>query len=95
MALKTLDSNIARKTWRNLLDSATTGETDIVVTRYGKPLIAVISYQDYTALQEQLEELRAERRALAAYEEWQRDPSTGESWEDVKAEFMAEGLIDG
>jgi len=94
MLVQTLDSQIAYKKWPDLLDSAMTGETDVVVTRSGKPLIAMISYQDYTALQEELDELRAERRALEAYEEWQRDPSTAKPWEEVKAELIAEGLMD-
>ena len=45
-------------------------------------------------LQEELDELAAERRAFAAYQEWPPDPSTAKPWEEVKAELIAEGLMD-
>ena len=54
----------------------------------------MISYGDYTALQEELDELRAVREALEAYEEWERDPSTAKPWEQVKAQLIEEGLMD-
>ena len=94
MLVQTLDSQIAHQNWPDLLDCAMTGETDVVVTRAGKPLIAMISYQDYADLQEELDELRAARRAFAIYQEWKRDPSIAQPWEEVMAELAAEGLID-
>ncbi len=95
MALQILDSNTARQKLRDLLDDAMTGDADVIVTRYGKPIVAVIPYQDYISLQEELEALRVERNPLAAHKEWQDNSSTGESWSDVKAEFIAKGLMDG
>jgi len=53
-----LDSNRARIVWRELLDRARGGR-DTVIERYGKPTAAVIPYEDYKALQEALEDLRA------------------------------------
>lgn len=32
--------------------------------------------------------------ALAAYEEWKRDPSTARPWEEFKAELVKDGLLD-
>lgn len=95
MALQILDCNTARKKLRDLLDNARTGDADVIVTRYAKPIVAVIPYQDYIGLQEELEALRAERKPLAAHKEWLENSSTGESWSDVKAEFIAKGLMDG
>jgi prevent-host-death family protein len=62
MAVKKLESRVARENWRDLLDAATTGETDVVITRHGKPVTAMIRYEDYVALQEILVRLRARQR---------------------------------
>ena len=94
MTVATLDSNEARAQWRNLLDRAGEGETDIVITRYGKPVATLIDYDDWVALQEELDDLRAGRRANAIYQEYLRDPSTARPWADIRAELVAEGLLD-
>jgi prevent-host-death family protein len=49
-----MDSNAARSQWRKVLDEASAGGTKIVVTRYGKPAIALIAYDDFVALQDAL-----------------------------------------
>lgn len=94
MVIKTLDSNKARTQWREILDSASTGNMDVVVERYGKPVVAVIAYVDYVALQEKIGDLRATRRAAEAYEAWKQDPGRAKPWEEVEAELVAEGLLD-
>ena len=59
------------------------------------PIRITESFQTNSFLQEELDELAADRRqALEAYEEWKRDPSTAQPWEEVKAELIAEGLMD-
>ena len=92
MTIATLDSNAARAQWRTLLDAA--AETDVVITRYGKPVSVMIDYDDWVALQEELDDLRAARRANAVYQEYLRDPSTARPWADIRAELIAEGLLD-
>lgn len=94
MIVKTLDSNKARTQWREILDSASSGNMDVVVERYGKPVVAVIAYVDYVALQEEIDDLRATRRAAEAYEAWKQDPGRAKPWEGVEAELVAEGLLD-
>ncbi len=94
MPVKVLDSNTARTQWRDILDMASNGGADVVVERYGKPMVAVIAYNDFLALQEELDDLRAGRRAAEAYEAWKADPSRGTPWEEVEAELIAEGLLD-
>ncbi len=47
---RTMDSNTVRDNWRAVLDAATAGGQHIVVTRYGKPAIAVIAYDDFVAI---------------------------------------------
>jgi prevent-host-death family protein len=85
-----MKSDEARLKWRDLIDRALSG-ADTVIERYNKPAAVVIPFEDYAALQEELEDLRAGRRAEAAYQEWVDDPTTGEDWEKVKAELLSEG----
>jgi PHD/YefM family antitoxin component YafN of YafNO toxin-antitoxin module len=66
----------------------------VVVERYGKPMVAVIAYEDFVALKDELDDLRAARRAAEAYEAWKSDPSWGRSWDEVEADLVAEGLLD-
>ncbi len=47
----TLDSNQARKNWRDLLD-ATIAEQVTIIERYNKPVAAVIPYNDYVAVKD-------------------------------------------
>ena len=89
-----LSSREARTRWRDVLDAVNQGKTDVVIERYGKPVAAVIAYEDYEALMEELEDLRDGRLAVAAYEEWKRDPSTARPYEEIRAELIAEGLLD-
>ena len=51
MTVTTWDSRAARENWRRLLDTVTSGRSDIVITRYGQPAAALISYEDYIVLQ--------------------------------------------
>ena len=89
-----MSSHEARTRWSEVLDKAI-GGADVVVKRWGKPVVAVIRYADFAAIQEQLDDLRAARRAALAYEEWKRDPSLARPWEEVEAELIAEGRLDG
>jgi prevent-host-death family protein len=94
MEARILDSHQARAKWRDVLDVAGAGASDVVVERYGKPVVAVIPYEDYAALQEELDELRAARRATAIYEQWKRDPSISRPYTEFRAELVGEGVLD-
>ena len=94
MPVQVLNANEARNKWRDLVDAVHAGQSDIIIERYGKAMVAVISYEDYLALQEELLDLRAARRAAAAYEAWKQDPSLGRPWEEIEQELAAEGLLD-
>jgi prevent-host-death family protein len=91
MTVRIYESNRARANWRDVLDDAAAGSTDVIVERYGKPVVAVIAYDDYLALQDELDDLRAARRAAAIYEEWKRDPSSARPYAELRAELVAEG----
>ena len=88
-----MKSDEARNSWRDLLDRVTAGG-DIVIERYNKPVAALISYEMFLALQEEREEWKATQQAQAAVDEWRRDPTTARPWDEVKAELIAEGLLD-
>jgi prevent-host-death family protein len=63
MTSRTLDSHQARNNWREMLDAVLTEHEDVVITRYDKPLVTVIAYEDYLAVRDELAKRRAERRA--------------------------------
>jgi prevent-host-death family protein len=94
MNVATFDSRAARAQWRNILDTAGEGNGDIVITRHGKPVVTVIDYEDWLALQDELDDLRAARRADVLIEEYLRDPSTARPWAEFRQELVAEGLLD-
>lgn len=66
MPTKTLESREAREKWRDTLDLATTGEADVIITRYGKPVTAMIRYEDYVKVHAQLAQFR--RQQVEAYQ---------------------------
>ena len=94
MPVKVLDSNKARTRWRDIMDMVGSGREDVVVLRYREPTVAVIAYGDYVALREQLDDLRAARRAAEAYEAWKQEPSRARPWREIEEELIAEGLLD-
>lgn len=94
MTITTVNSREARVKWRDLLDRILTGESDIVIERNGKPVAAMIPIGDYEDLIDELDDLRAARRAGAIYEAWKQDPSTGESYNKIRSELVGEGLLD-
>jgi len=63
MAVRILDSNQARNNWREMLDTVLSNDTDVVITRYDKPLVTVVAYEDYLAVQNELMKQRAARKA--------------------------------
>ncbi len=92
MAYQVLNSEDARTRWRDILDAAGTGQ-DVVIARYGKLMAAVIPIADYNALIEELEDLRAARRAQVTLEAWRKDRSRGRPYTAVREELIAEGQL--
>ena len=90
MSEKTMLSEDVRQNWRDTLDYVYAGG-DVVIQRYSKPLAALISYDDYLALAEELDDLRAGRRAAEILARAEGDPDAWEPWEAIRAEMLAEG----
>jgi prevent-host-death family protein len=88
-----VDSHQARRQWRELLDTANAGNVDTIVERHSKPVAALIPYEDYLALQEELDELRATRQAAATYERWKTNPAIARPYADIRAEMIKDGLL--
>jgi prevent-host-death family protein len=93
MTLQVMKSREARNQWRSLLDRVLTGE-DILIERNGKPVAVLIAAEDYDSVRAELEDLRAGQRAAAVYEAWKEHPEDSRSWEDVRAELVADGKLD-
>ena len=91
MPVTTIGSREARQKWRDLLDEVYTGTADIVVERNGKPMAALIPYEDYLAIAEALDDLRAARRVAAAHKASQQ---SGRSYDEIRAELASKGLLD-
>ena len=98
MAVKTVDSNQARNNWRETLDTVMAQDIDVVVTRYNKPVVTMVSYEDYLTVQDDLAKRRAERKTRQQLEgetlatmiaaervlarEW-NTPEEDEAWADL------------
>ncbi len=57
---KTLNSRVARESWRSVLDDAHLGE-DTIIERNGKAIAVVIPWPDYRLIAEELVAIRARR----------------------------------
>jgi prevent-host-death family protein len=85
MTITTIGSREARQKWRDLLDAAYTGSVDTIIERSGKPVAVLIPYEDYLAIQEALDDLRAARRVAETYAALKQNPKLGRSYEEIRA----------
>lgn len=80
---KTMSAEAARREWRTLVDGVVAGE-DVIIERYARPAVAVIAYDDYTAILQELEEMRAQRRTEQLRAAWQQGKLKALPWEEVE-----------
>jgi prevent-host-death family protein len=69
MGIKTVDSNEARNNWRAMLDMALGQQVDVVITRYNKPVVTILDYEDYLSIREELAKKRALRQTQRRFQE--------------------------
>jgi len=81
-----------RSRLRDIMDKLTSH--DAIIERYGKPVAAVIPFEDYEAIVEDLEDIRAARRADEAWAEYDRNPGAFMTLEELRAKLEAEGVFD-
>lgn len=74
MKTKTISSDQARAKWREMLDTAVTGD-HVIIERYGKPVAVLLPYQDYVRS-------GVVREETAVYQT--------KDWNTLKAELTAE-----
>ncbi|HOG45282.1 MAG TPA: type II toxin-antitoxin system prevent-host-death family antitoxin [Anaerolineae bacterium] len=94
MLQQVLDAHEARKRMRDVLDAAGAGRLT-VIERFGKPVAAVIPYEDYVAIRDVLEEAQDVRDAQEALAEYDRDPESFATLDQVEQELREQGLLDG
>ncbi|MCB9419206.1 MAG: type II toxin-antitoxin system Phd/YefM family antitoxin [Ardenticatenaceae bacterium] len=82
MKTKTVSSDQARARWRELLDTAVTGD-HVIIERYGKPVAVLIPYQDYVE-----KGVVKEETAVYRTDNWQLLKS--ELAAEIKSELLAE-----
>jgi len=98
MEMKTIDSNRVRNHWRETLDMVKNNDIDVVITRYNHPVAAMLDYEDYLGIRDELARQRRERQQrqrlqgeaiatmLASERVLARDwdtPEEDEAWQDL------------
>ena len=67
---------------------------DVVIERRAKPVAVMIRYQDYEAIQQELEDLRDAQRAQEVHEAIRSGKMKTKPWAQVKAALKEKGLLD-
>lgn len=93
MVARVVGTKEAREHFRDLLDGAIKGQ-DFIIERYAKGVAVLIPFEDYEAIQEELEDIRAARRAAEAYGEWKRDTSVARPYAEIRKELVADRLLE-
>ncbi len=93
MTARTMKSDAVRLQWRTVIEAARAGR-DTIVKHYNTPTAVVIPFEDYEAILDELDDIRAARRAEAILEEIERDPSLVQDYDDARAELIAAGALD-
>ena len=88
MIARVMSTEDLRNDWPAIVGNVTTGGT-VLVEQANKPVAAIIAFEDYLALKEQLEDLQDARVADIAYEEHLRDPSGARPLDELMAEWDA------
>ena len=85
MTVTRLKSDDARRMWRKMLDGAFNRKEEFVIERYNEPVAAIVNFAEWTMLKRlHAEELK--RRSA--------DTENFISWEDAKAQMIADGILD-
>jgi antitoxin (DNA-binding transcriptional repressor) of toxin-antitoxin stability system len=94
MPVRVIKSHEARTRWRNLLDIANAGETEIIIERYGKPIATLINYKQYLQAKIILEELHVIQAADQKVQEWLKNPKFGRPYSEIRNRLVEEGILD-
>ena len=92
MTVMTIRAEEARMQWRETIEAAYVDKKDVVIERYGKPIVTVIAHTKWLALLKRLKELELTARGVKAYEEMMADPSLIVSEEEYDQMLEKAGL---
>lgn len=85
--LQEVGSREARKEWRKLLDTVMKGDRDVVISRHGQEIAALIPARDYDALSHEVEDVRLSRLADTIYEQYLEGKSPAQPYEEVRSDL--------
>lgn len=88
--IRELGSREARKEWREILDTVMSGDSDVLISRHGQEIAALIPASDYFAIRNELEELRLGRIAEGMYQSYLEGTTSAKPYEDVRDEILEE-----
>ncbi len=86
MRIKTYKAEDARTKMRDILDDVTTGTTEVIIERHGKPTAVVVGFHQWQAWKRQRKERHDRIRA-------EIEAGHYETWEKVRADMQTKGLL--
>lgn len=92
MTVKTVRSEAARMQWRETVEAAYVDRADVVIERYGKPIVTVVSYARWQELLKRLKEFELTAQVTLAYQAMQTDPTSDVSEEEYQQLLEKAGL---
>lgn len=92
MTVVTIRSEEARIQWRETIEAAYVDRKDVVIERYGKPIVTVVNYIKWQDVMRRLKELELAQRTRQRYEEMKADPSLIVTEEEYQGILKKEGL---
>ncbi|HMN29755.1 MAG TPA: hypothetical protein PKE45_16510 [Caldilineaceae bacterium] len=92
MTVMTIRAEEARMQWRETVEAAYVDKKDIVIERYGKPIVTVIAYTKWLAMLNRMKELELTAKGVKSYEEMVDDPSLIVSEEEYSQMLEKAGL---
>ena len=92
MTVVTIRSEEARIQWLETIDAAYVDRKDVVIERYGKPIVTVVNYIKWQDVMRRLKELELVQRTRQRYEEMKADPSLIVTEEEYQGMLEKEGL---
>jgi hypothetical protein len=91
MEVMTIRSEAARMQWRETIDAAYVDKKDVIIERYGKPVVTMIAHAKWQQILNRLEQLEFAARAIQDYKEMRDDPSLIVSEEEYQTILEREG----
>jgi len=87
-SIREIGSREARKQWRQILDTVMIGDSDILISRHGQEIAALIPARDYYAILDELEEIRLARLAEDIYENYIEGKVSSRPYEEARAGIL-------